>query len=143
MRDNSIKFQLDHISKYEPFQKKQKSAIGYSQEVKPIESNSFILKDTSQNIPCTSETTSFEEFILGFKVVNEDSSSKKKNTLNKGNGQKIDPTGDDGEEEIKELSFDSSEKGEGKKRKKKFLNTGCCAVIRRRNTEENIEYWQD
>lgn len=85
LRDNSLMLQLDHISKYESLQKKQSSAIGYSQEDKQIELNSFIPKDTFQNILCTSEPPHFEEFILGFKVVNDDSSSKKKNTLNRVN----------------------------------------------------------
>lgn len=88
----------------------------------------------------------FEEFVLGFKVIDE--SSKKQEELIRtrseitavsGDFQNIDLIDSD-ESSLKEIGFEENKLEEKKKKK----NIGCCDVIRRKNTEEEtIDYWQD
>lgn len=74
----------------------------------------------------------FELFELGFKVIDKKSL---KNT-----GDDIDTITDEGEE-LMDYMEEQELDAKGKKKKKKGM--GCCAVLRKKNAEEGIDYWQD
>jgi hypothetical protein len=53
-------------------------------------------------------------------------------------GDDIDTITDEGEE-LMDYMEEQELDGKGKKKKKKGM--GCCAVLRKKNAEEGIDYW--